>query len=289
MSAAGNLRMRAAQEKKLREFVTPEGVDLQLRIASAALRLGALLIDLTLIVLTLILFTLLILWAGLASNSSIAVTVWLLGAFVLRTFWFIGFELGTRAATPGKRLMGIRVVARDGGRLTADAVVARNLIRELELFLPLTMMGVGAAEDMVSGWTALAGVAWSLTLSLFLLFNRDRMRMGDLIAGTWVVMAKRAKLDRDITADGGGVDAIRFTDAELAVYGIYELQELERVLRGADPRAMRDVADTIRGKIGRPVAEEDDVFLTSYYRQLKARLERGLLFGKRREDKYASE
>ncbi|KAB2857493.1 MAG: RDD family protein [Sphingopyxis terrae] len=289
MSAAGNLRMRAAQEKKLREFVTPEGVDLQLRIASAALRLGALLIDLILIVLTLVLFTLLILWAGLASNSSIAVTVWLLGAFVLRTFWFIGFELGTRAATPGKRLMGIRVVARDGGRLTADAVVARNLIRELELFLPLTMMGVGAAEDMVSGWTALAGVAWSLTLSLFLLFNRDRMRMGDLIAGTWVVMAKRAKLDRDITADGGGVDAIRFTDAELAVYGIYELQELERVLRGADPRAMRDVADTIRGKIGRPVAEEDDVFLTSYYRQLKARLERGLLFGKRREDKYASE
>lgn len=289
MSAAGNLRMRAAQEKKLREFVTPEGVDLQLRIASAALRLGALLIDLILIVLTLILFTLLILWAGLASNSSIAVTVWLLGAFVLRTFWFIGFELGARAATPGKRLMGIRVVARDGGRLTADAVVARNLIRELELFLPLTMMGVGAAEDMVSGWTALAGVAWSLTLSLFLLFNRDRMRMGDLIAGTWVVMAKRAKLDRDITADGGGVNAIRFTDAELAVYGIYELQELERVLRGADPRAMRDVADTIRGKIGRPVAEEDDVFLTSYYRQLKARLERGLLFGKRREDKYASE
>ncbi|HRE35732.1 MAG TPA: RDD family protein [Sphingopyxis terrae] len=289
MSAVGNLRMRAAQEKKLREFVTPEGVDLQLRIASAALRLGALLIDLILIVLTLVLFTLLILWAGLASNSSIAVTVWLLGAFVLRTFWFIGFELGTRAATPGKRLMGIRVVARDGGRLTADAVVARNLIRELELFLPLTMMGVGAAEDMVSGWTALAGVAWSLTLSLFLLFNRDRMRMGDLIAGTWVVMAKRAKLDRDITADGGGVDAIRFTDAELAVYGIYELQELERVLRGGDPRAMRDVADTIRGKIGRPVAEEDDVFLTSYYRQLKARLERGLLFGKRREDKYASE
>ena len=288
MSAAGNLRMRAAQEKKLREFVTPEGVDLQLRIASAALRLGALLIDLILIVLTLILFTLLILWAGLASNSSIAVTVWLLGAFVLRTFWFIGFELGSRAATPGKRVMGIRVVARDGGRLTADAVVARNLIRELELFLPLMMLGVGAAEDMVSGWTILAGVTWSLTLSLFLLFNRDRMRMGDLIAGTWVVMAQRAKLDSDIAASEEA-GAMRFSDAELSVYGIYELQELERILRIRDPRAMREVADTIRAKIGRPVAEEDDVFLLSYYRQLKARLERGLLFGKRREDKYASE
>src|SRR3546814_6463162 len=52
---------------------------------------------------------------------------------------------------------------------------------------------------------------------------------------------------------------------------------------------MREVADTIRAKIGRPVAEEDDVFLHNYYRQLKARLERGLLFGKRREDKYASD
>jgi hypothetical protein len=80
-----------------------------------------------------------------------------------------------------------------------------------------------------------------------------------------------------------------FSEAELSVYGIFELQELERVLRIREARAMREVADTIRAKIGRPVAEEDDVFLLSYYRQLKARLERKLLFGKRREDKYASD
>ena len=149
------------------------------------------------------------------------------------------------------------------------------------------MIGFGAAEDMVSGWTALAGVLWSATLSLFLLFNRDRMRMGDLIAGTWVVMAQRAKLDRDMAAGTEAGDALRFTDAELSVYGIFELQE--RVLRGRDARVMREVADTIRHKIGRPIAEEDDVFLLSYYRQLKTRLERKLLFGKRREDKYASD
>jgi hypothetical protein len=166
--------------------------------------------------------------------------------------------------------------------------VARNLIRELELFLPLMMVGVGAAEDAVSGWTMVAGVLWSLTLSLFLLFNRDRMRMGDLIAGTWVVMAQRVKLDADIATDGAG-DAMQFSEAELSVYGIFELQELERVLRSKDARAMREVADTIRAKIGRAIAEEDDVFLLSYYRQLKARLERKLLFGKRREDKYASD
>ncbi|MBA3940086.1 MAG: RDD family protein [Sphingopyxis sp.] len=287
-AAATNARIRADRKKKTRQFITPEGVDLELKIASSGLRFGALVLDLTLIMLSLLLFSLLVAWGGIATQSDIAVSIWLLGAFVLRTFWFIGFELGSRAATPGKRMMGIRVVARDGGRLTADAVVARNLIRELELFLPLMMLGVGAAEEMVSAWTAVAGVVWSLTLSLFLLFNRDRMRMGDLIAGTWVVMAERAKLDADIATDGAG-DAMRFSEEELAVYGIFELQELERVLRGKDPRAMREVADAIRAKIGRPIAEEDDVFLLSYYRQLKARLERKLLFGKRREDKNASD
>ena len=288
MTAAANAKQRAVKAKKIRQFITPEGIDLELRIASAGLRFGALLVDLLLIVLTLFLFSLFMLWVGLASRSDVTVVVWMLGAFVLRTFWFIGFELGSRAATPGKRLMGIRVVARDGGRLTADAVVARNLIRELELFLPLMMLGAGASEDMVSGWIMLAGVLWSLTLSLFPLFNRDRMRMGDLIAGTWVVMAQRVKLDADIASDAAG-EAMTFTDTELAVYGIFELQELERVLRGRDPRAMREVADAIRAKIGRPIAEEDDVFLLSYYRQLKARLERKLLFGNRREDKYASD
>ncbi len=287
-AAAANAKSRTAGAKKIRQFITPEGVDLELKIAGSGLRFAALLVDLILIQIALLLFWLAMLWIGVASRSDVTEAIWMLGAFLLRTFWFIGFELGSRAATPGKRLMGIRVVARDGGRLTADAVVARNLIRELELFLPLMMLGEGVAQDNVSGWLMLAGVLWSLTLSLFLLFNRDRMRMGDLIAGTWVVMAQRVKLDADIGVDAAG-EAIAFTETELAVYGIFELQELERVLRSRDPRAMREVADAIRAKIGRAIAEEDDVFLLSYYRQLKARLERKLLFGKRREDKYASD
>ncbi|APZ99937.1 hypothetical protein BWQ93_16665 [Sphingopyxis sp. QXT-31] len=289
MSAATNARERLARQGKLRQFITPEGVDLELKIASSGLRFGALIVDLGIMLVVLILFSLLIGWLGYSSRSDIFQSIWLLGFFFLRTFWFIGFELGQRAATPGKRLMGIRVVARDGGRLTADAVVARNLIRELEIFLPLMMLGFGAGEDRVSGLTVAAGILWSLTLSLFLLFNKDRMRMGDLIAGTWVVMAQRSKLDQDIAAEADGAATMTFGENELAVYGIYELQELERVLRARDPRAMREVADTIRAKIGRPVAEEDDVFLLAYYRQLKARLERKLLFGKRREDKYASD
>ena len=46
------------------------------------------------------------------------------------------------------------------------------------------------------------------------------------------------------------------------------------------------VADTIRAKIGRPIVEDDRLFLLAYYRQARARMERDLLFGKRRENKY---
>jgi uncharacterized RDD family membrane protein YckC len=280
--------IRGKRDKR-RQFITPEGVDLELVIASSGLRFAALIIDLTIIVLLLIAVTLLTIWIGFGGASDAAQIIWLLGFFILRTFWFIPFELGQRAATPGKRIVGIRVVARDGGRLTADAVIARNLIRELEIFLPVTFLGAGAAEDMVGWGTSLAGAAWTLTLGFFLMFNRDRMRMGDLIAGTWVVQAGRAKLDRDLAAASVVDDALRFTDAELGVYGVFELQELERVLRVRDARLIEQVAATIRAKIGRSAHEADDVFLEAYYRQLRLRLERGLLFGKRRADKFAKD
>jgi uncharacterized RDD family membrane protein YckC len=276
-----------AREGKKRRFVTPEGVDLSLEIASAGVRFAALVIDLVLMVLILGLATYLLVAGAPSNRVNVAVIIWLLGFFLLRNGWFMLFELGPRAATPGKRLVGIRVVARDGGRLEVSSVVARNLVREVELFLPISFMFGAAGEDMLDTAMAVTGLVWTLGLSLFLLFNKDRMRLGDLIGGTWVVMARRSKMAVDLStvqAQPGG--ELQFTDAELTVYGIYELQELERVLRDRDAKVMRAVADTIRGKIGRPIVGDDADFLIAYYRQLKALLERNLLFGKRKEHKF---
>lgn len=291
MTPAAAVQATTIQNKrdKRRQFITPEGVDLELVIASSGLRFAALVIDLTILVLLLFAVWLLATWIDAGGADDMAEIIFLLGSFTLRTFWFILFELSQRAATPGKRIVGIRVVARDGGRLTADAVIARNLIRELEIFLPMMFLSAGAGDDMVGWGTGLAGAAWTLTLGFFLLFNRDRMRMGDLIAGTWVVQAGRARLDRDLGQASVADEGLRFTDAELAVYGVFELQELERVLRAGEARVVTQVADTIRAKIGRPAIEDDGIFLEAYYRQLRARLERGLLFGKRRADKFAKE
>ena len=195
-------------------------------------------------------------------------------------------EMGPRAATWGKRAVGLRVVARSGDRLTVDRVIARNMMREIEFFLPLSFVFYNASEGTGSGWTALAGFGWTGLFLFFPLFNRDRLRVGDLLAGTWVVRAPRHKLSVDTLNTESLAGRYRFSDEQLDVYGIYELQTLEQVLRDGHAETVASVAATIRGKIGAPDEGFDRDFLAAYYDAMRVKMERGLLFGKRREDKF---
>lgn len=282
------MRVNDAAQPLERPLVTPEGVDLRIRLASAGQRAAAFVVDCLIIVVALIVFTILMFAAGVstfeAGGASVAVIVWLLGAFLFRNFYFIGFETGRRAATLGKRWAGLRVVARDGGRLTGDAVVARNLMREIEVFLPLSFLGV--APD-IDGVIRIVGLAWAAIFLFFPLFNRDRLRAGDILAGTWVVQAPRRELLADLGAEGReSLDQYAFSEEQLAIYGEYELQTLETVLRGDNEASLRAVADTIRGKIGWDYGDDDRAFLAAYYAALNAKLERGMLLGRRRRDKH---
>jgi uncharacterized RDD family membrane protein YckC len=276
MSGAGQARM-------VREMITPEGVDLQLRLADAGERVSAFFLDILFMLLLLVGMTLLLGLFGSASGLKMAeyiAAVWLLGFFVLRNFYFTAFELTLRAATPGKRITGLRVGMRDGSPLTANAVFVRNAMRELEVFLPLTFLvthGWG-----VDAWISLVGLAWCAIFVFFPLFNRDRLRIGDLVAGTWVVVAPKRVLDADLS---GGLQ-IAFSPAALDAYGIKELGILENVLRRRDPATMAAVATRIRAKIGFDAPMTDGEFLFAYYTGLRGRLEGRLLFGVRRRDKY---
>jgi len=273
-----------------REFVTPEGVDLRLRLGEVSDRAAALVIDLLLMVLMLIGMSVLaaaVLWATKAEAPEIVGVIWLLGFFLLRNFYFTGFELRPGAATPGKRLMKLRVIARNGGRLTADAVFARNALRELELFLPMGFLF--ARGEGVDAWLVSLGCLWSLIFLLFPLFNRDRLRAGDLIAGTMVVRAPRPLLLPDLARDGAvALTELTFSEVQLDAYGIKELQVLENVLRGNDRKTIAEVARRIRTKIAWTdgAATSDRAFLAAYYAALRGRLERQMLFGRRRKDKF---
>lgn len=285
-------RDTAAAIKLRREFVTAEGVDLRLQLGSAGERAMAFIIDIGVMFAALVLLQIILAFVFVGSGQMTQQTVlilWELGAFALRNGYFIAFELGMRAATPGKRAMKLRVVARDGGRLTGEAVITRNLMRELEFFLPLTFLFSSMGDNWLDWGSWIAAAAVVLVFLLFPLFNKDRLRVGDLVAGTWVVHVPRRALGRSVEerASQRAEPRYVFTEAQLAAYGEFELQKLEEVLRRQDDLSLIVVARAIRGRIGWTGPDTDDYgFLQAYYTALCQRLERGMLFGKRIADKH---
>ncbi|MCL6251404.1 RDD family protein [Altererythrobacter sp. KTW20L] len=301
-------RYQASLASRRREMVTPEGLALPVTVAGRGARAGALLLDMIILFggAFVVLLVLVAFGEGLAGNRSgegqspaeeLATVALIMAFWLARYGYFLFFELGPRGATPGKRLMGIRVAARPsasnadagGGRLTAEAVIARNLLRDIEVFLPtfylLGMLASGGQADGVMGWAAFV---WLMVFLLFPLFNKDRLRGGDLVAGTWVIEASRVRLAQAMSiAPNHGRD-YRFGDAELRVYGEHELQVLEGVLRQDNPEAMREVMLAICRKIGwEPGAGHEREFLEAFYSALRAHLERGMRFGQRKADKHS--
>lgn len=78
-------------------------------------------------------------------------------------------EIAMRGRTPGKRIAGVTLVAQDGGAPGAGALATRNVFRLIDSF-PL-FYGVGLAATMLT---------------------RNRVRIGDLAAGTLLVYERPA-------------------------------------------------------------------------------------------------
>lgn len=277
------------------EIVTPEGVVLPFINASFGERLGALVIDIIIVVLVpLLVFLAWIVLPGeqMESNTTASAIfqIFVIALmFFLRSGYFMFFEMGPKAATPGKRVMKLRVIAHDGGRLTPAAVFTRNAMREVELYLPLTLVGAGLVVQNPLGWLA---SLWALALLLLPLFNRQHARLGDYFAGTRVVHMPRAKLSYDL-ADIGGDRRVGLTfTAEQLAYGEMELGVLEQVLRERKAQVMKAVADKIKARINWQAPKNsadippDEDFLRAYYSALRAHLEARMLLGRRRKDKH---
>jgi len=103
-------------------------------------------------------------------------SAWIIGLFGLVSFvflwgYYIFFEMIWNGQTPGKRLARLRVIRGDGGPIGLTESVIRNLIRLVD-FLPL-IYGLGVVVMFVDG---------------------KARRLGDLAAGTMVVIEQRSVL-----------------------------------------------------------------------------------------------
>lgn len=163
------------------EVRTPESIAFSYELAGLGSRFLALVVDQAIQIAVLVaIFAGAIFWAvrnvprasvspaDVKLGESIAIAVFVVIAFAVLFGYFIVFEATWNGQTPGKKLLGIRVV-RDGGYpIDFGASLIRNLIR--------------VGEQLIGYYTIAAISA---------LISPENKRLGDLAAGTIVVRDAR--------------------------------------------------------------------------------------------------
>lgn len=154
------------------------GVDLSLPIAGTGSRSFAFIIDWhirLLLALAWFAFSLLFVSGGLRlpdSSSVWSVAVVFAPAIGIYLLYHPVIELAMRGQSPGKRMAGVRVVDRDGGPPGIGAILIRNAFRLVDSLPSLYV--VGLVSTMVTA---------------------QRVRIGDMAAGTLLVTAPEARAD----------------------------------------------------------------------------------------------
>jgi uncharacterized RDD family membrane protein YckC len=278
-------------KRRVENLLPPEGVPIAFAIASIGARLGAQIMDVLITYLSVLIVAFGLFWlAVLPLTATFSLIIILF--FLVRIPYYILAELVWNGRTLGKRIARIRVISADGRRLTPHQITARNLMKEVEFFTPGMML---LSVDELGLGLGLITTAWVLLVLVVPFTNRRRQRLGDLVAGTLVVENPKTVLLGDLAAKAPARDArFEFLPVQLDVYGRYELQTLEAILRDpvkgpAGEVELARVTDAIIRKIGYvpKVAPNDRMdFLMAFYRAQREHLENRRLFGDRREDKF---
>jgi uncharacterized RDD family membrane protein YckC len=151
---------------------TPEGVAIRVDLAGAGSRAAAALVDLALVAGILLSVTLVLALGArgiLGGADEFVVGLLVTGALLCVIVWWFGWQLASNGQSPGKRLLGIRVVSADGSPASGVAFLLRSLILIVDVLpvpAPLGLLLAAATPRHV--------------------------RLGDLAAGTIVVRAPRA-------------------------------------------------------------------------------------------------
>src|SRR5262249_51827245 len=112
----------------LHEVITSEKVPLVFKVAGLGSRFLAWLVDLCLIIFLILVVAMLGQVYELA-REGVGFAVAMVGTFVIQWGYFLLFEWLWHGQTPGKRLIGIRVIDREGTSISFGQAAVRNVLR----------------------------------------------------------------------------------------------------------------------------------------------------------------
>ncbi len=220
---------------------TPEHVRFRYHVAGPGRRAFAYLLDLLVRAGIFLLFALLaysggLLTAGIDAAHGLILVVW----FVLEWFYYVLFELLWSGRTLGKRAMRLRVLADTGHPLRFGQSFLRNLLRAADLLPAPALFGAFALPTYALGTLVMA---------------RDERfrRLGDLAAGTMVVVEERAFVGRPLWIQPPPSAAeLASLPQRLPISG-EELEALELFLRREDrlpPGRVHELAEMVAPVFG---------------------------------------
>jgi len=213
------------------DIETPEQVVLSYTVAGVGSRAAAAIVDALLCFGAFLLVVIVAAALGLRVSPRMQRSeTWLFAVVVLAQFtlvwgYYVLFELLRDGQTPGKRLLGLRVVQEGGQALTLAGAAARNLVRVL---------------DMQPGFTYVVGIVSAAV-------SRRGRRLGDMVAGTIVVRerAVTAPFDADASAERGALsEEPLLADAEYALLDRYMARR-----QAIDPPRRAALAQQLIGRL----------------------------------------
>jgi uncharacterized RDD family membrane protein YckC len=148
----------------------------------------------------------------------------LLPALAIYFLYHPVLEIAMHGRTPGKRMAGIRIVAKDGSSASSGAILLRNIFRLIDSLPIFYVLGI-----------------------LVCLFNKQHLRIGDMAAGTVLVYEEKASEKRlNLIMGTGGTHMLSTQQRELIAEVLERWKELESAKR-------RQLAQELLQKFGQPM------------------------------------